>query len=81
MQTLGCLLRVNSIQRNVPGDLIIEATVLAIRSAHNELKGRLYEIGLYQSGLIGHEVEDEEFEDFDFEGDEDSAESDAALHL
>lgn len=84
VQTLGCLLRVNSIQRNVQGDLIIEATVLAIRSAHHELKGRLYEIGLYQSGLIGHEIEDEELEGFDFGGDEDSGESDendAALHL
>lgn len=57
MQSLGCLLRVNSTRRDIEGVLHIEATVLAIRSAHHELKERLYEIGLYQSGLIGHEDE------------------------
>lgn len=56
--------------------LHLGATVLAIRSAHEELKSRMYEIGLYQSGLIGHE--DEELEDFDSEDDE---ESDDALHF
>jgi len=81
VQTLGCLLRVNSIQRNLRGALNFEATVLAIRSAHHELKERLYEIGLYQSGLIGHEVEDEELEDFAPEYDEDGGESDDALHF
>lgn len=80
VQTLGCLLRVNSIQRNLRGALNVEATVLAIRSAHHELKERLYEIGLYQSGLIGHEVEDEELEDFDPEYDEGGSESDDAFH-
>lgn len=81
VQTLGCLLRVNSIQRNLRGALIVESTVLAIRSAHHELKERLYEIGLYQSGLIGYEVEDEELEDFDPEYDEDGGEGDDALHF
>lgn len=53
----------------------IEATVLAIRSAHEELKSRLYEIGLYQSGLIGREVEDESeiFDDYEDEGGLDEA--------
>ncbi|MBS5845144.1 hypothetical protein [Pseudomonas sp. Choline-02u-1] len=45
--------------------------VLAIRSAHEKLKTRMYEIGLYQSGLIGHEVEDEEFDDSEPDYDDD----------
>ncbi|WP_139210997.1 hypothetical protein [Pseudomonas coleopterorum] len=76
VHTLGCLLRVNKLQRDLNGVLHLAATVLAIRSAHEELKSRMYEIGLYQSGLIGHE--DEELEDFDSEHDE---ESDDALHF
>lgn len=63
VRSLGCLLRANKLERDLKGILHIEATVLAIRSAHEELKSRMYEIGLYQSGLIGHE--DEELEDFD----------------
>lgn len=51
--TLGCLLRVNRLRRHPGGRLHIDATVLAIRSAHHELKSRVYEISLYQSGLIG----------------------------
>ena len=58
---LGCLLRVNKLERSLKGTLHIEATVLAIRSAHEELKSRMYEIGLYKSGLIGGADEDEEF--------------------
>lgn len=77
VQTLGCLLRVNSIQRDLRGTLHIKATVLAIRSAHHELKGRLYEVGLYQSGLIGHEGD--EFEDVDNAYDEEGGKSDGAL--
>ena len=78
VQTLGCLLRVNNIQRDLGGFLHIEATVLAIRSAHEELKSRLYEIGLYQSGLIGQELEDE-YEAFDDYENEDGL--DEALHV
>ena len=77
VQTLGCLLRVNSIERDLRGTLHIKATVLAIRSAHHELKGRLYEVGLYKSGLIGHEGD--EFEDVDNEYDEEGGKSDGAL--
>lgn len=43
----------NRLRRHPGGRLHIDATVLAIRSAHHELKSRVYEIGLYQSGLIG----------------------------
>ncbi|AKN26832.1 hypothetical protein AB691_1932 [Stutzerimonas stutzeri] len=45
----------------------MDATVIAIRSAHEELKRRFYEIGLYRSGLIGQGDEDGGFEDDDFE--------------
>ncbi len=76
VHTLGCLLRVNKLQRDLNGVLHLGATVLAIRSAHEELKSRMYEIGLYQSGLIGHAVD--ELEDFDPEDDE---ESEDALHF
>jgi hypothetical protein len=62
-QALGCLLRVNKLQRDLKGILHIGATVLAIRSAHEELKSRTYEIGLYQSGLIGHDIEEEELDE------------------
>ncbi|MFG6204015.1 hypothetical protein [Pseudomonas retamae] len=78
VRSLGCLLRANKLERDLKGTLHIEATVLAIRSAHEELKTRMYDIGLYQSGLIGYVVEDEELEDFDPEDDE---ESDDALHF
>ncbi len=78
VHTLGCLLRVNKLQRDLNGVLHLGATVLAIRSAHEELKSRMYEIGLYQSGLIGHEDEDAELKDFDPQDDE---ESDDALHF
>lgn len=62
-QNLGCLLRVNKLQRDSLGTLHIEATVLAIRSAHGELKSRTYEIGLYKSGLIGlHDLDDEAYD-------------------
>ncbi|MCO7572010.1 hypothetical protein NJH78_18660 [Pseudomonas chlororaphis] len=59
---LGCLLRVNKLERSLKGTLHIEATVLAIRSAHENLKSRMYEIGLYKSGLIGGPDEEEEFD-------------------
>ena len=67
-QHLGCLLRVNRLHK----DLKIEATALAIRSAHEELKSRLYEIGLYRSGLIGRDDDDDDDDDDDndFEDDE-----------
>lgn len=62
--TLGCLLRVNRLQRHSRGTLHIEATVLAIRSAHHELKSRAYEIGLYQSGLIGQsDLDDDAYDE------------------
>ncbi|NIF29475.1 HNH endonuclease [Pantoea sp. Tr-811] len=70
VHTLGCLLRVNKLQRDQNGVLCLGATVLAIRSAHEELKSRMYEIGLYQSGLIGQHDDDEEFEGFDPDDDE-----------
>ncbi|MDC7813852.1 MULTISPECIES: hypothetical protein [Pseudomonas] len=74
---LGCLLRVNKLRKGLKGALHIEATVLAIRSAHEELKSRTYEIGLYQSGLIGYEVEYEELEgsepDYDDDGKNDDS--------
>lgn len=81
-RSLGCLLRVNKLERDLKGTLHIEATVLAIRSTHEELKVRMYEIGLYQSGLIGHEDEDEdeELEDFDSRYDEGDGVSDDLLH-
>lgn len=77
VHSLGCLLRVNKVERrqkklkrpvnklkrDFKEVLHIEATVLAIRSAHDELKSRTYEIGLYRSGLIGYVVEEEELED------------------
>ena len=78
VHTLGCLLRVNKLQRDLSGVLHVGATVLAIRSAHEELKTRMYEIGLYQSGLIGHE--DEELEDFDPGYDEADDKNDDLLH-
>ncbi|WLH12594.1 hypothetical protein PSH58_28045 [Pseudomonas hefeiensis] len=80
VRSLGCLLRANKLERDLKGTLHIEATVLAIRSAHEELKTRMYEIGLYQSGLIGHEVEDEELEDFDPDYDEDDGRIDDSLY-
>lgn len=70
VRSLGCLLRANKLERDIKGILHIEATVLAIRSAHEELKTRMYEIGLYRSGLIGHEVEDEEWDDSEPDDDE-----------
>lgn len=79
VHTLGCLLRVNKLQKDLNGVLHLGCTVLAIRSAHEELKSRMYEIGLYQSGLIGHEVEEEELEDFEFEYDDDRR-NDDLLH-
>ncbi|MGN9500602.1 hypothetical protein ACTMQS_10495 [Pseudomonas syringae pv. aptata] len=57
---LGCLLRVNKLSRDLKGALRIEATALGIRSAHEELKSRMYDTGLYESGLIGCVDEDEE---------------------
>lgn len=66
-QNLGCLLRVNRLSRDLKGRLQMDATVIAIRSAHEELKRRFYEIGLYRSGLIGQGDEDGGFEDDDFE--------------
>ncbi|WP_138985822.1 HNH endonuclease signature motif containing protein [Pseudomonas putida] len=80
VRSLGCLLRANKLKRDLKGILHIEATVLAIRSAHEELKTRMYEIGLYQSGLIGDEVEDEELEAFDPAYDEDDSLSDGSLY-
>ena len=70
-QNLGCLLRVNKLHKDLKGRLQITATVLAIRSAQEELKSRLYEIGLYLSGLAGHVDEDGGVEDGELEGDED----------
>lgn len=70
-QNLGCLLRVNRLHKDLKGRLHIAATVLAIRSAHAELKSRFYEIGLYLSGLIGQDHEDGGFEDDEFEIEED----------
>ncbi len=64
-QNLGCLLRVNRLNKDLKGRLQIEATVLAIRSAHEELKSRIYEIGLYLSGLIGRIDEDGDNDDFE----------------
>lgn len=79
VRALGCLLRVNKLRKDLKGVLHIEATVLAIRSAHADLKSRMYEVGLYKSGLIGQEDEDEEFDDYeDDEGDE-PGEGDEAL--
>jgi Fe2+ transport system protein FeoA len=72
-QNLGCLLRVNSLRRDLNGTLQIGTTVLAIRSAHEELKSRLYEIGLLQSGLIGQEAEDDEYDQFEVAVDEESS--------
>lgn len=72
-QNLGCLLRVNCLRRDLKGSLKIETTVLAIRSAHQELKSRDYEIGLLRSGLIGRDPEDDEDDEFQEEGDEESA--------
>jgi hypothetical protein len=66
-QNLGCLLRVNSLRRDLNGTLQIGTTVLAIRSAHEELKTRLYEIGLFKSGLKGHEAEDYEYNELEEE--------------
>jgi len=64
INTLGCLLLVNRVQRHSRGTLHIEATVLAIRSAHHELKSRSYEIGLYQSGLIGQsDLDDDAYDE------------------
>jgi len=40
VRSLGCLLRANKLERDIKGILHIEATVLAIRSAHEELKTR-----------------------------------------
>lgn len=59
-QTLGCLLRINAIQRSQPNKLHIQTTVLAIRSALHELKSRAYDIGLYKSGLIYQSEHDED---------------------
>ncbi len=71
-QNLGCLLRVNRLHKDLKGRLQIKATVLAIRSAHEELKSRLYEMGLYLSGLIGRvDKDDDDFEDDEFECEED----------
>ena len=72
-QNLGCLLRVNSLRRDLKGALRIGTTVLAIRSAHVELKSRLYEIGLLRSGLIGREAEDDEHDEFEEDVDEEPA--------
>lgn len=80
VRSLGCLLRANKLERDLNGTLHIEATVLAIRSAHEELKTRMYEIGLFQRGLIGHEVGDEELEDFDPDYDEDDGRTDDSLY-
>lgn len=76
VHTLGCLLRVNKLQRDLNGVLHLGATVLAIRSAHEELKSRMYEIGLYQSGLIGHEVEDDDLEGSGSDNDDDGRHDD-----
>ena len=70
VRALGCLLRVNSLRKDVKGVLHIEATVLAIRSANQELKLRSYEAGLQKSGLLGEECEDEEFDVGDYDDDE-----------
>lgn len=64
-QTLGCLLRINAIQRPQSNKLHIQSTVLAIRSALNELKSRAYDIGLYKSGLIYDSECDENECDFE----------------
>jgi hypothetical protein len=63
-RALGCLLRVNGLRKDGKGFLRIEATVLAIRSANQELKLRSYEARLQKSGLLGEEYEDED-EEFD----------------
>jgi hypothetical protein len=80
-RSLGCLLRANKLERDLKGVLHIEATVLAIRSAHEELKSRMYELGLYQSGLLGQDDEDEELEDAALECGKDSCESDDPLRV
>lgn len=63
-RALGCLLRVNGLRKDGKGGVRIEATVLAIRSANQELKLRSYEARLQKSGLLGDEYEDED-EEFD----------------
>ncbi|KKY58927.1 HNH endonuclease [Pseudomonas amygdali pv. lachrymans] len=86
VHSLGCLLRVNKLQKDLKGVLHIEVTVLAIRDAHHELKSRMYEVGLYRSGLVGGDNEDEEFDIFDCEDelgdvDDEPGEMDEALFL
>jgi hypothetical protein len=68
-RALGCLLRVNGLRKDGKGGLRIEATVLAIRSANQELKLRSYEARLQKSGLLGDEYEDEEFDVGDYDDD------------
>ncbi|WP_167144611.1 HNH endonuclease signature motif containing protein [Pseudomonas sp. OTU750018] len=58
-QTLCSILMVNRVERSGAGYHIV-ATVLAIRSAHGELKTRMYEGNLLASGLGFNFVDDSE---------------------
>lgn len=62
---VGSLLHVKRLERN--GDrLRISGTVIAIRTALEGLKERVYEVGLYKSGLIGGLHSLDEVEDGDW---------------
>jgi hypothetical protein len=74
VRSVGCLLRVNKLKRALKGVLDIEATVLAIRDAHHELKSRMYEVGLYRSGLVGGDDEDDESDIFGCEDEQEDEE-------
>lgn len=59
---VGSLIQVKNVERT--GDhLHISGTVIAMRTALQELKTRTYESGLYRSGLLGAQATDDELDE------------------